>query len=81
MQYACAKCSLYHSVCLLTGGERVFSFCFKTKNHSNQQSWTSNQRQANTSTNQILLSEIKWEGWESLFLKEQHEAHLYANAL
>ena len=61
--------------------ESVFLFVSKPKNHSNQQSWTSNQRQANTSTNQILLFERKWEAWESLFLKEQHEAHLYANAL
>ena len=61
--------------------ESVFIFVSKPKNHPNQQSWTSNQIQENTSTNQILLSESKWEGWESLFLKEQHQAHLYANAL
>ena len=61
--------------------ESVFLFVSKPKNNSNQQWWTSNQRQTNTSTNQILLFESKWEGWESLFLKEQHQAHLYANAL
>ena len=61
--------------------ESIFYVCFKTKNHSNQQSWTPNQRQANTFTNQIHLFKSKWEGWESLFLKEEHQAHLYANAL
>ena len=81
MQYACANIHFTVQYAYLQEGRECFYFCFKTKNHSNQQSWTSNQRQANYSTNQILLSESKWEGWESLFLKEQHQAHLYANAL
>ena len=81
MQYACANIHFTVQYTYLGEGRACFSFSFKTKNHSNQQSWTSNQRQANASTNQTLLSERKWEGWESLFLKEQHQAHLYANAL
>ena len=44
--------------------------------HENQK-----QRQAITFPNWFLLSESKWEGEESLFLKEKQEAHLYANAL
>ena len=81
MQYAYANIQFTVQYAYLWKGRECVSFCFKTKNHSNQQSWTPNQRQANTFTNQILLFENKWEGWESLFLKEQHEGHLYANAL
>ena len=47
MQYASAK--YFHftvQYAYLREGKRVFSFCFKTKNTSKQQSWTLNQRQA-----------------------------------
>ena len=59
------------------GREESVFFLFQNQ----KQSWTSNKGQAKISLNQFLLFESKWEGWESLFLKEQHEAHLYANAL
>ena len=81
MQYAYANVHFTVQYAYLQEGRECFSFCFKTKNHSNQQSWTSNQRKENTFTNQIILFESKWEGWESLFLKEQDQAHLNANAL
>ena len=47
MQYANAK--YFHftiQYVYLREGKRVFSFCFETKNTSNEQSWASNQRQA-----------------------------------